>query len=167
MPSIFKPDEHELGCGPFNKPPFGLLTILPNLCKQAGSKNLFFDIRKLPPGQYSFPFHYHRNAEETMYIISGSMTVRTVGGTKVVGQGDVLYFETGEKGSHQFFNHTNESCTYFDVKTFFGLDVVVYPDSGKLMISQYNEVFEKNAAAEYFKGEETVAETWKNLQDEK
>jgi uncharacterized cupin superfamily protein len=163
MPKLFTSDELDFGNGPFNKTPFGLLTILPNLCKQVDSKHLIFDIRKLPPGEYSFPYHYHRNAEEAMCIISGAMTIRTAQGFQGAGQGDVLFFETGESGAHQFFNHTDTPCTYFDVKTFYGMDVVVYPDSGKIMISQYNEVFEKEGHIDYFRGEERIAERWKEL----
>lgn len=161
MPTIIKPDHRDFGYGPFNKPPFGLLTLLPNLCKQAGAKNLIFDIRKLPPGQYSFPYHYHRNAEEVMYVIAGSMTLRTKDGIRPASRGDILHFETGESGAHQFFNHTGESCTYFDVKTLNGIDIVVYPDSGKLMISQYNEVFNTTGQIGYFEGEDHIAEKWK------
>jgi uncharacterized cupin superfamily protein len=161
MPTIITPEEHRFGYGPFNKPPFGLLTLLPNLGKQAGAKNLVFDIRMLPAGAYSFPYHYHRNAEEVMYIVDGSMTLRTNEGIRPVSKGDVLHFETGESGAHQFFNHTAEPCRYFDVKTLSGIDVVVYPDSGKVMISQYNEVYDMAKQVGYFEGEEGVAERWR------
>jgi len=160
MPTIIKPDPSRFGYGPFNKPPFGLKTILPNLCREAMAKSIIFDIRELPAGQYSFPYHYHRNAEEVMYIISGSLTLRTAKGTQIADAGDVLHFESGETGAHQFFNHTGNSCTYFDVKTFHGLDVVVYPDSGKIMVSQYNEVFDRKSQVGYFDGEEHIADKW-------
>jgi uncharacterized cupin superfamily protein len=165
MPKIFDSNELDFGNGPFNKPPFGLLTALPYLCKQVDSRHLVFDIRKLPPGEYSFPYHYHRSAEEAMYIIAGSMTVRTNDSFQVVNAGDVLYFETGESGAHQFFNHTNDPCTYFDVKTFYELDIVVYPDSEKVMVSRYNEVFKTEAQADYFSGELDIAQRWRELSD--
>ncbi len=165
MPTIFKPDQFEFKQGPFNKTPFGLLTLMPNLCRQVDAGRLIFDIRKLPPGEYSFPYHYHRNAEEVMYIISGSMTLRSPQGFQIVNEGEVIFFETEEGGAHQFFNPTGNPCTYFDVKTFYGMDVVVYPDSGKLMISQYNEVFEHEKQADYFKGEENVADKWGKMKD--
>jgi uncharacterized cupin superfamily protein len=161
MPTIFKPEMLQLTQGPFNKPPFGLLTAMPYLCKQASANKLIFDIRRLPPGQYSFPYHYHRNAEEVMFIIEGSMKLRIQRGFEIVNKGEILFFETGESGAHQFFNHTGKPCTYFDVKTYHGMDVVVYPDSGKVMISQYDEVFEFGKQAEYFKDEENVGEKWK------
>lgn len=163
MPKHFQPDTFKFGNGPFNKSPFGLLTVLPSLCKQVNSSHLIFDIRKLPPGEYSFPYHYHRNAEEAMYIISGAMTIRTSHEFLMAGEGDVLFFENGEAGAHQFFNHTENPCTYFDVKTFYGMDVVTYPDSGKIMISQYNEVYEAGNKIDYFKGEGNIVEKWRKL----
>jgi uncharacterized cupin superfamily protein len=166
MPKIFNDNDLNFGNGPFNKEPYGLLTALPYLCKQADAKHLNFDIRKLPSGEYSFPYHYHRCAEEAMYIISGSMTVRTNDGFKVVGAGDVLYFETGESGAHQFFNHTDEPCTYFDVKTFYEMDIVVYPDSEKIMVSKYNETFKALDQADYFADEMDIAQRWQKLTNE-
>lgn len=163
MSSIFRSGNLKFGLGPFNKLPFGLLTVLPNLCTEAGSKNLVFDIRELPPAQYSFPFHYHRNAEEVMMVISGSMAVRTMQGFEVVHKGDILFFETGENGAHQFYNHTSEPCTYFDVKSIYGLDAVVYPDSGKLMINKYNEVYDIKEQVDYFKDEESIKERWREF----
>jgi uncharacterized cupin superfamily protein len=163
MPKIFHSNDLAFGYGPFNKEPFGLLTAMPLLCKQVDAKHLVFDIRKLPSGEYSFPYHYHRCAEEAMYIISGSMTVRTNDGFEIAGAGDVLYFETGENGSHQFFNHTDQPCTYFDVKTFYEMDVVVYPDSLKIMISRYNEVFKAEDQADYFADEGNVAQRWEDM----
>jgi uncharacterized cupin superfamily protein len=98
-----------------------------------------------------------------MYIISGSMTLRTKDGFEIVNSGDVLFFETGENGAHQFFNHTDQPCTYFDVKTFYEMDVVVYPDSEKIMISRYNEVFKAADQENYFSDEGNVSQRWEIL----
>lgn len=163
MPSVFRSENRKVGLGPFNKPPFGLLTVLPGLANETGAENLIFDIRELPPRQYSFPYHYHRNAEEVMMIISGSMAVRTMQEFTVVKKGDVLFFEKGETGAHQFYNHTDQLCIYFDVKSIYGLDAVVYPDSGKLMISKYNEVYKMDKRVSYFNDEENIEEKWKDF----
>jgi uncharacterized cupin superfamily protein len=92
--------------------------------------------------------------------MSASKTFPTNEGMESVCEGDILHFETGESGAHHFFNHTEQPCTYFDVKSFCGIDVVMYPDSGKLMISQYNEVFDKTTQVDYFLGEEKLSEKW-------
>ncbi len=165
MPSVFRSENLKVGLGPFNRHPFGLHTVLPSLCTVSGAENLIFDIRELPPQQYSFPYHYHRNAEEVMIVISGSMAVRTGQEFLIVKKEDVLFFERGETGAHQFYNHTDQPCRYFDVKTIYGLDVVVYPDSGKLMINKFNEVYRMNEQVDYFLGEENIEDKWKGFFD--
>jgi uncharacterized cupin superfamily protein len=165
MPTIFKPDELEFKRDKFNSDKFDLLTILPNLGKTVQAQHLVFDVRKLNPGCYSFPYHYHRNAEEVMMIISGSMAIRSPDGFQVLRQGEIVFMEQGESGAHQFHNHTQAPCTYLDVKSFSGLDVVEYPDSGKILISPYGEIYEKDSQVHYFKGEESSTSIWKNFID--
>jgi uncharacterized cupin superfamily protein len=143
--------------------PFKLQTLHPRLSKMVGSKQLVFDLRKLDPGKFSFPYHYHRNAEELVLIISGSITVRTSKGLEIVGQGQIVFFEIGEEGVHQFFNHTNEPCVYFDLRTNPGIDVAVYPDSGKINILPFNEIYEQQSRVEYNTGEDKIENIWENL----
>jgi uncharacterized cupin superfamily protein len=164
MPIIFKPNELEFKRDAFNSPEFDLTTIIPNLCKIANSKHLAFDVRSLNPGGYSFPYHFHRNAEELMMIISGSMILRSPEGFKMLRQGEIVFMETGETGAHQFYNHSDVPCVYLDIKTICGPDVVEYPDSGKLMLSPTHEIYEKDAQADYLKGEEAVKSKWKDYQ---
>jgi uncharacterized cupin superfamily protein len=163
MPTIFKPEELEFNRDKFNSDHFNLLTILPNLCKKVDAKHFVFDIRRLNPGCYSFPYHYHRNAEELMMIISGSMAIRTPKGFQILQQGEIVFMEMGESGAHQFYNHTEAPCSYLDVKSFKGLDIVEYLDSGKIRISPYNEVFYKNSQVEYLKGEDNYKGAWKDF----
>jgi uncharacterized cupin superfamily protein len=142
---------------------YRLFTASPRLVSVVNSKNLIFDLRLLNPGQFSFPYHFHRNAEELMMIISGSMTMRSPDGFEIMTKGDIVFFEMGETGSHQFFNHSTEPCTYLDIRTLIGTDIVEYPDSGKLNVLPNYEVFEKSSKVDYFKGEEKTLEKWKEL----
>ena len=144
---------------------YDLLTASPRLSKAANSENLIFDLRSLTPGQFSFPYHFHRHAEELMMVTSGSMTVRTPDKFEIVSEGDIVFFEKGETGAHQFFNHSDEQCTYLDIRTFFDVDVSEYPDTGKINILPTMDVFKKNSAVDYFKGEDDVLERWKKLQN--
>ncbi len=80
---------------------------------------------------------------------------------------DLVFFEMGESGAHQFHNHSNEPCTYLDIRTLINVDVCEYPDSGKINIIPPYEVYEKNSQVEYFKGEEDVVNKWKELQTKK
>ena len=148
---------------------FDLLTLSPRLSKIVGSKHMVFDIRKLNPGKYSFPYHFHHHAEELIMVISGSMTIRTTKGFEIVENGQLMFFEMGETSAHQFYNHSTIPCVYLDIRTTVGIDICEYPDSGKINISPFNQIFEKQSEVDYNKGEENVQQIWdelKNLEKE-
>jgi len=165
MSSILNPDELEYKNDPSALNVFDLLTLSPRLSNIVGSKHFIFDFRKLNPGKYSFPYHFHRNAEELILILSGSMTLRSPKGLKIVKQGQLMFFEMGETSVHQFYNHDIIPCVYLDIKTTLGIDVVEYPDSGKINISPFGEIFEKKDQVNYNKGEENVQEIWDKLKN--
>jgi len=128
-------------------------------------KNLNFDLRLLNPGQFSAPYHFHRYAEELFMVISGSMTMRTPDGLEIITNGDIVFFEMGEIGSHQFFNHGEEPCIYLDVRTFIGFDICEYPDSGKILIAPSFEIFNKESTVGYFEGEKNILEKWNKIKN--
>jgi len=142
---------------------YRLMTDVSRIRKGVKPQNLNFDLRQLNPGQFSAPYHSHRFAEELFMVLSGSMTLRTPEGLEVVNSGDLIFFEMGESGAHQFYNHTEEPCTYLDVRTFIGYDVCDYPDSGKILLAPSFEIFSKDDKKNYFEGETNVLEVWKNL----
>lgn len=127
-------------------------------------ENLNFDLRRLDPDQYSSLYHSHRNAEELFFLISGSATLRTPEGLQVLDAGDLVFFEKGDSGAHQMYNHTNEPCFYLDIRTFQSLDVCDYPDSNRVLIAPTMERFRKGEATPLFSGEENITEIWKTLE---
>jgi uncharacterized cupin superfamily protein len=166
MPTIINPDDSEYKNDSSALEQFDLLTLSPRLSRIVDSKHFVFDLRKLDTGKYSFPYHFHHNAEELIMIISGSMTIRTSKGFEIVKKDQIVFFETGEKGVHQFYNHCTEPCIYLDIRSTVGIDVCEYPDSGKIKVTQINEVFEKQSHVDYNKGEENVQMIWDKLKNE-
>ena len=159
MVHLFKLDKSDFQVmSPTGK--FRLETVIPRLSGIAGAKHMSFDFRRLNPGSYSFPYHFHYNAEELFIIISGSATLRTPDGFQTVSEGDVVFFGMGEGGAHQLYNNTTEPCLYFDLKTDRGADLCEYPDSGKLGVVPSRLVFEKQTQVGYFKGEEDADSNW-------
>jgi uncharacterized cupin superfamily protein len=144
---------------------FRLFTDTTRKNNNINPENLNFDLRQLNPGQFSAPYHFHRFAEELFMVISGSMTLRTLGRLEKVKTGDVIYCEKGETGAHQFYNHGTEPCVYMDIRTFIGHDICEYPDSDKILIAPSFEIFEKKPKVEYFKGEQKILEIWNTLKD--
>jgi uncharacterized cupin superfamily protein len=165
MPTIFKSEELKFKEDQASIENFKIQTALPRLPTVTKSEHMIFDVRLLNPEQFSFPYHFHRHAEELIYIISGSLTLRTPNGFQVLNKGDIIFFEMKETGAHQLFNHTSEPCTYLDIKTMLENDICEYPDSGKISVSHYREIFEKISQVEYFKGEENIKERWEKLKN--
>jgi uncharacterized cupin superfamily protein len=166
MPTVIKPEVSDFKTDPGTLKAFALKTLMPRLGQACGSKQLVFDMRQLDPGMYSFPYHFHRNAEELMMVISGSFTLRSPAGLKIINQGELVFMEMGESGAHQFYNQGNVPCIYLDIRTTTGIDVVEYPDSGKMNILPYRLIFEKESQVDYNKGEENVHEIWEKLKPE-
>lgn len=163
MPKIFHVNDLEMKKWQDRVPEFSWHTS-ENLAEAAGSKHIRFDIRSLDSGKYSYPYHFHRAAEELFIILSGEATLRTPQGFEKVSQGDMIFFEEGPSGAHQLHNHATAPCVYVDVMTRFGIDVCEYPDSGKVNILPYREIFEASSKVDYFKGEGNVAEKWRDAE---
>ncbi len=168
MATIFKKNERKFKENPGRIDGFRLMSEVSISAKNAETNSLKFDLRQLNPGEYSSLYHFHRHAEELFMIVSGTATIRTPEGLQEVGSGDIVFFETGETGAHQMFNHTSESCIYLDIRTFAGCDIAEYPDSERLMIIPSAEQFRNDSRTGYFDGEaENVGRIWENLRNKK
>jgi uncharacterized cupin superfamily protein len=167
MATILKSDHREFQESPNKIDNFRIFTDVSRNRMGLNPENLNFDLRQLNPYQYSTPYHFHRYAEELFMIISGSVTLRTPNGLEIVKSGDLIFFEKGETGAHQLYNHTGETCVYLDIRTYFGYDVAEYPDSNKILIAPTYEIFNKDSQARYFDGEENIQYKWKHIENKK
>jgi len=159
MPKIFNPNSVTFEERKSRIPEF-LWHTSPRLAELSNAKNFQFDIRSLDPGKFSFPYHFHRAAEELFVIFSGEVTLRSPEGFQKLSQGDVAFFEEGADGAHQLYNHNDSPCIYLDLRTTIGIDVCEYPDSEKVNILPNIEVFESSSSVDYYKGEENVVSKW-------
>ncbi len=128
--------------------------------KYAQSKYLHFDIKSLLPGKFSYPYHFHRNAEELFIALSGEATLRSPEGFETLSKGDLIFFEEGPSGAHQLYNHGTEPFVYVDLRTRANVDVCEYPDSGKVNILPAMDIFKADSKVRYYAGEEGVREKW-------
>jgi uncharacterized cupin superfamily protein len=126
--------------------------------KELGSTGkLSCGLWELPPGKKSFPFHKHHVTEEAMFVVSGTGKVRTATGLEAIGPGDWVGFPPGD--AHQLVNDGAEPLVYLAMGVSMGVDVVEYPDSGKVASSvQQGEgrkryIFKEDTQAQYFDGE--------------
>jgi uncharacterized cupin superfamily protein len=65
-------------------------------------------------------------------VLHGRPTLRTSGGERQLGPGDVVAFPVGPDGAHGLRNDTNEPARYVMVSTRRAPDVVEYPDLRKI-----------------------------------
>lgn len=165
MPKVFRMEELNMKPRLSPVPEFAWHTTR-GLSELAGAKQLLFEIRSLDPGKYSYPYHFHRSAEEMFVILSGQAMLRTPLGLQEVKSGDTIFFECGADGAHQLYNHTSEPCCYVDLRTTFGIDVAEYPDSGKINILPYEELYQAKDRADYYLGEDRTAEIWRQLMED-
>ena len=167
MATILKADQREFQETPNKIDNYRIFTDMSRAKNGINPENLMFDLRQLNPDQYSTPYHFHRYAEELFMIISGSATLRTPKGLEVVNSGDMIFFEKGEEGTHQLYNHTIEICIYLDIRTYLGYDIAEYPDSNKMLIAPLFEIFDKESQVSYFDGEKNIKDKWKEIENKK
>ena len=97
-----------------------------------GASMLGASLYELPPGQRSFPHHYHYGNEEWLVVVSGRPTVRTPEGEQELSAGDVVCFPEGREGAHQVRNASDEPARVLIFSTKRAPAVAVYPDSDKI-----------------------------------
>jgi uncharacterized cupin superfamily protein len=127
--------------------------------KELGSTGkLSAGLWELSPGKKSFPFHMHHITEEALFVVSGSAKVRTADGLTPISAGDWVMFPPGD-GAHQLINDGAEPMVYVALGVGMGVDIVEYPDSGKISSAVFAPerkrfIFKKDTQVDYFADEE-------------
>ncbi len=143
----------------------GFATKRLRLGRRLGSELLGASVYELPPGQRSFPLHFHHANEELLLGVAGTVTVRTAAGPCELGAGDALVFPRGPRGVHQVINRSPTTARVLVVSTMRAPDVAEYPDSGKIGVfaqppgsgrpDELKRFLHGDATADYFEGEPT------------
>ena len=121
------------------------------LGKRMGSKMIggtVYDL--LSEGDRTYPYHAHHATEEWLLVIDGTPKLRHPGGEWELKEGDILCFPPGPTGAHQVFG----PGTVLILSNKPPLDVVEYPDSGKIGISSPKKVIAAEPVLDYWHGEE-------------
>jgi uncharacterized cupin superfamily protein len=85
------------------------------LIAEHGAKNLGGMFGLLPAGS-QVPYHWHRQRESVIMIISGEATEVIEGKEFPIKAGDVLFIPAGEK--HTTINRSSKELRYFEFYTF-------------------------------------------------
>lgn len=102
------------------------------LGREAGASRLGASLYELPPGQASFPYHWHSANEELLIVLDGAPSLRTPEGWRDLREGDVVSFPVGPAGAHQLLNRTDHDVRFLVVSEMTAPEVSGYPDTGKL-----------------------------------
>ncbi|MGA9860019.1 MAG: cupin domain-containing protein [Solirubrobacteraceae bacterium] len=79
--------------------------------------------------QWTFPYHYHHGAEEWLYVVAGTPTLRDPDGERLLAPGDLVCFPSGPSGAHAVRGPGR--VVMFSAGGS-GASISVYPDSDKL-----------------------------------
>jgi uncharacterized cupin superfamily protein len=131
--------------------------------RQAGAERLGASLFELPPGEATFPLHYHHANEELLIVLRGRPVLRTPAEARELAEGEVVAFPRGKRGAHQILNRGSEPARVLVVSEMVAPDVLVYPDSGKVAVREHPpgsresgrfQAFREEDAVDYFAGEE-------------
>jgi uncharacterized cupin superfamily protein len=107
--------------------------------KRLGGELLGASLYELPPGERTWPYHYETASEEWLLVVAGRPTLRTPDGERELEPGDVAVFPRGPEGGHKVENRTEETARVVLFSSKGPLDVIHYPDSGKVGIWTLSE----------------------------
>jgi len=124
----------------------------------AGSSHVGVVIEELPPGKKSCPAHFHMLEEEQLLMLEGEVTLRLGDSNYQLSAGDYVCFPAGQQAEHNLTNNGNAVCRYLVIGERNPNDVVIYPDSGKVLVCSTDEIYRKSATMAYWDGEDTGAD---------
>jgi uncharacterized cupin superfamily protein len=99
-----------------------------------GSTGLGCTLTVVPPGKRAFPFHRHHVIHELFFMLAGTGEYRLGDKTYPVRAGDVIAAPAGGE-AHQLINTGLDELRYLSLSTLGEVDVVDYPDSGKMAVA--------------------------------
>lgn len=114
-------------------------------------------IEELAPGMRSNPAHYHFKEEEHVFVLEGTMTIRFGEERFQVKAGDYACFPAGLRAGHCFINDSATVCRYVILGENKPDDVVVYPDSNKVLVRPVGRraIYDMATLRAYWDGEDT------------
>ena len=102
------------------------------LGEAADGEDLGASLYELPPGEQSWPYHYHTGNEEAIYVLAGDGLLVLDGDEHEIEAGHFAVFPADESGGHRVANDGDEPLRYLAVSTMNDPDVTVYPETGNI-----------------------------------
>jgi uncharacterized cupin superfamily protein len=105
------------------------------LGRALGGELLGASLYELPPGQATWPYHWHWGNEELLIVVAGKPTLRTPDGERDLQAADVVLFRRGPEGAHAVSNRGHAPARVLIVSTMIHPEIGEYPDSGKILVA--------------------------------
>lgn len=153
MPNLYEPDFDE------TREHDGFNCRRAKLGSQAGARRLGASLWELPPGQAAYPYHFHLAEEEVLFMLEGTMSLRTPDGWREMERGEVVAFPVGESGAHQVVNRGQEPVRFLAISTSGEPEIVVQVEAEKIGVFErradgggIREWYRRADQAPYFEG---------------
>jgi len=104
------------------------------IAPMVGSTGVGCMLTVVPPGKRAFPFHRHHVIHELFFVLSGTGEYRLGDKRHPLKAGDVIAAPAGGE-AHQIINAGSDELRYLGLSTLGEVDVVDYPDSGKMAVA--------------------------------
>ena len=124
-----------------------------------GSTGLGCTLTVVPPGKRAFPFHRHHVIHEMFFVLSGTGEYRLGDATYLVRAGDLIAAPAGRE-AHQLINTGLDELRYLSFSTLGEVDVVDYPDSGKMAVAAGIKNVDMSTATYRAVGRVAAADYW-------
>jgi uncharacterized cupin superfamily protein len=115
------------------------------LARALGLKRAMVAIARMPAGKESFIYHAHRHEEEWLYILSGQGIAEIDGADYPVQAGDFMAFPAPSL-AHHLRNLGPEDLVYLMGGEYRDLEVATFPNLGKIMVRDGDEILIFNEA---------------------
>src|SRR5262245_59033400 len=114
-----------------------------------GGAQLGASLFELGDGERTFPYHFHHGTEEWLLVVSGTPTLRSPEGERVLREGDVVCFPAGEEGAHA----VTGPGSVLILSAAASPDISEYPDSGKVGVRPQGANYRIRDGVDYWYGE--------------
>lgn len=98
-----------------------------------GLKGLGCSVVVVPPGKSACPMHRHHVRDELFFVLEGEGVVRLDEGRAPIRAGDLIAAPAGGE-AHQILNTGTGELRYLAISAENAVDVIEYPDSGKIAV---------------------------------
>lgn len=97
-----------------------------------GGDALGASLYELPPGERSWPYHFHTGNEEALYVLAGKGTLRLADEAHELSPGVYAAIPADESGAHRVVNDSDTTLRYLMISTMRDPDVTVYPNRNRV-----------------------------------